>query len=165
MFYLLYKTFPAVEADVSVVKQQIVRVDGAPEAAAHGGGSGGAAMGGGVALALAGLPLPSGSAAVVAAHKAGQPVLDLSILDEASPQGFYLPDSGLEELADCFAVVGGTRLPLHSQVLGAQSAVLRDLFRSRKEGGVAAEVRRGRLVLRSSRALHSMHPQSTGAQP
>ena len=43
-------------------------------------------------------------------------------------------------------MVGGTRLPLHSQVLGAQSAVLRDLFRSRKEGDVAAEVR-GQLAL------------------
>ena len=37
----MYKTFPAVEADVSGVKQQIARVDGAPEAAAHGAGGGG----------------------------------------------------------------------------------------------------------------------------
>ena len=105
-----------------------------------------AAVGGGLALALARMRLPRYSAAVAAARKAGLPVLDLFTLDEASPQGFYLPDAGLEELADCFAVVDGTRLPLHSQVLGAQSAVLRDLFRSRREGDVA-QVRRGRLVV------------------
>ena len=72
----------------------------------------------------------------------GQHVLDLSILDAGSPQTFYLADSGLEDLADCFAVVGGVRLPLHSQVLAGRSAVLRDLFRSRKDGDIAAEVRR-----------------------
>lgn len=71
------------------------------------------------------------------------PVMNLATFDESYPQEFYLTGDGLEELSDCFAVVGGTRLPLHSQVLGAQSAVLRDLFRSQKEGGAYAQVRVG----------------------
>jgi hypothetical protein len=37
-------------------------------------------------------------------------------------------------------VVGGTHLPLHSQVLGAQCQVLRDLFVSRKEVIIVFEV-------------------------
>ena len=119
-----------------------------------------AAVGGGLALALARMRLPRYSAAVAAARKAGLPVLDLFTLDEASPQGFYLADAGLEELADCFAVVGGTRLPLHSQVLGAQSAVLRDLFRSRREAGAVAEVSRGAAGVFLARGLLplAVHP-------
>lgn len=53
-------------------------------------------------------------------------------LDEDEPASFYLPGSSAEssgssseELADAFAVVGGTRLPLHSQLLAARSPVLR----------------------------------------
>ena len=73
----------------------------------------------------------------------------------------------MEELADCFAVVGGARLPLHSQVLGAQSAVLRDLFRSRREGGsLAAEVCRASGVVQRGalqRPLFSLI--CTGAEP
>ena len=94
-----------------------------------------------VASVLARQRLPGSSAAVEMGHAAWQAVLDLSNLDEASPQGFYLANASLEELADCFAVVGGIRLPLHSQVLGAQCQVLRDLFLSRKEGVISAEVR------------------------
>ena len=80
------------------------------------------------------------------AAAAAGPALNLAALNEASPQGFYLADASLEvgaspeELADCFAVVDGTRLPLHSQVLRAQSAVLRDHFRSREEGITSAAV-------------------------
>jgi hypothetical protein len=72
---------------------------------------------------------------------AAGPELNLAALEEASPREFYLADASLEELADCFAVVAGHHLPLHSKVLGVQVEVLRDLFRSQKEGGVAAQVR------------------------
>lgn len=41
---------------------------------------------------------------------------DLASLDAANPAAFFLPDPGLAALADCFAVVQGVRLPLHSQV-------------------------------------------------
>ena len=110
----------------------------APGAAAGGCGLG--AADGALALALSGLRLPS-QRAQLAGPAGGQAVLDLSTLEEGIPQAFYLPDADLEELSDCFAVVGGgTWLPLHSQVLGAQSVVLRDLFRSQKEGGASAEV-------------------------
>ena len=51
---------------------------------------GGAADNALVLLALAGLRLPSNSSAVAAAAAAGQLVLDLDSLDEASPQGFTL---------------------------------------------------------------------------
>jgi hypothetical protein len=116
--------------------QQQHGVDGSLAAAATGIGAS--------ALPVASVParqrLPGSSAAVEVGHAAGQAVLDLSTLDEASPQGFCLADASLEELADCFAVVGGTRLPLHSQVLGAQSQVLRGLFLSLKEGAISAEV-------------------------
>ena len=116
-----------------------------------------------LALAMAGLRLPRQSAALEAAAGSGagrQLILGALRVDEASPQGFYLPDAGLEELADCFAVVDGTRLPLHSQVLGAQSAVLRDLFRSRREAGAVAEVSRGAAGVFLARGLLplAVHP-------
>jgi len=52
------------------------------------------------------------------------------------PQHLYLADPSLEALADCFATVGGVRLPLHSQLLAMHSAVLRELFLAQAEGGV-----------------------------
>lgn len=58
-----------------------------------------------------------------------------------NPCVFYLPYPFLEALADCHALVGGVRLPLHSQILAAQSSVMRDLFLTQREGGVAAQVR------------------------
>ena len=75
------------------------------------------------------LPLPARSA-VGSQHRCSQPppAMDLSALDPAQPQVFYLSDRSLEALSDCYAVVGGTRLPLHSQVLSLHSPVLRDLF-------------------------------------
>jgi hypothetical protein len=87
------------------------------------------------------------------AAQAGQPVLDLSTLDEACPQGFYLTDSSLEQLADCYAVVDGVHLPLHSQVLGAQCQVLRNLFVSRKEDVVVSEVRESACQQRAAMPL------------
>ncbi|KAL4419915.1 hypothetical protein ABPG75_007013 [Micractinium tetrahymenae] len=84
------------------------------------------------------LLLPAGGAA----EEAPGPTLDLPGLSElgAAPERFYLPDGSLAALADSFAVVDGTRWPLHSQVLSTQSAVLRDLFVSaRSEGGVGAQ--------------------------
>lgn len=57
------------------------------------------------------------------------------------PHRFYMGNPDLAALADCFAVVGGVRLPLHSQVLSQQSGVLRELFLAQSEGGVACEVR------------------------
>ena len=80
---------------------------------------------------------------VLASVDAFQRLLDFAYLNKDSPQSFYLPDDGLEELSDCFAVVEGVRLPLHSQVLGTQCAVLRDLFRSQKAGITSNEVRGG----------------------
>jgi hypothetical protein len=74
----------------------------------------------------------------------GQAVLDLSTLNEASTQGFYLADASLEHLADCFAVVGCVRLPPHSQVLGAQCQVLRDLIISHKKDIIVSEVRKSK---------------------
>ena len=81
------------------------------------------------------------SSVVAAGRAAGQSVLDLSKLIKAKPQGFYLADASLAQLADCYAVVDGVRLPLHSQVLGAQCQVLRELFVSRREDIIASEVR------------------------
>ncbi|KAL4430395.1 hypothetical protein ABPG77_002201 [Micractinium sp. CCAP 211/92] len=65
------------------------------------------------------------------------PALDLGCLTElgAAPERRYLPDGSLEALSDSFASVEGRRLPLHSQVLSTQSAVLRELFVSAREAG------------------------------
>ncbi len=41
---------------------------------------------------------------------------NLATFDATHPEKFFLPDSALAALADCFAVVEGVRLPLHSQV-------------------------------------------------
>lgn len=67
----------------------------------------------------------------------------LASFDEEQPAAFYFRgDDALEQLSDCFAVVSGVRLPMHSHVLATSAAVLKDLFLSQRgEGGAAAEVR------------------------
>jgi hypothetical protein len=65
----------------------------------------------------------------------GTPLLNLDDLDRRHPQRFYLPDSSFEQLADCYALVGGVRLPLHAQVLAARAAVLRQMFVAQAEDG------------------------------
>ncbi|PSC73044.1 NADPH:quinone reductase isoform A [Micractinium conductrix] len=45
----------------------------------------------------------------------------------------------INKLDDCFAVVGGVRLPMHSHILAHQSGVLRELFLAQREGGAAGE--------------------------
>jgi hypothetical protein len=67
-------------------------------------------------------------------------VIDMDSLDESLPEDFYIHDSSLKQMADCFAVVAGIHLPLHSQLLGAQSTVLLDLFVVQKQTITAAEV-------------------------
>ncbi|PSC69120.1 major lipid droplet [Micractinium conductrix] len=58
-----------------------------------------------------------------AARVAGPyPAMDVAALDPALPHAFYLSDPSLEALSDCFAVIGGTRLPLHSHILAQHSA-------------------------------------------
>jgi hypothetical protein len=65
-----------------------------------------------------------------------------ALRDSPAPAGFYLPSAAMEQLADSFAVVGGVRLPLHSQVLSAYCGVLRELFLIYHEGTSAqAQVR------------------------
>ena len=59
--------------------------------------------------------------------------MDVAALDPALPHAFYLSDPSLEALSDCFAVIGGTRLPLHSHILAQHSAVLRELFLAQRE--------------------------------
>ncbi|KAL4858021.1 hypothetical protein ACK3TF_001975 [Chlorella vulgaris] len=54
----------------------------------------------------------------------------LSELHIEEPQRFYLGTSGLDELADGRIKHGEVVLPFHSQIVAAQSSVLRDLFRS-----------------------------------
>lgn len=66
------------------------------------------------------------------------PAMDLSALNPAQPAAFYLSDSSMEALADSFAVIDGTRLPLHGPILAQQSAVLRELFLAQNEGGGVA---------------------------
>lgn len=65
--------------------------------------------GGGGLLAVAAAPAPG---------LLGPSLLDLEALDSWSPHLFYLPGDAysMEALADCFALVGGARLPLHCQV-------------------------------------------------
>jgi hypothetical protein len=65
--------------------------------------------------------------------------MDLAALDPAQPHAFYLSDPSLEALSDCFAVVDGVRLPLHSHILAQQSAVLRELFLAQREGLASGE--------------------------
>ncbi len=48
---------------------------------------------------------------------------------------FYLPDPSLADLADAFIAIGDVELPVHSQLLSLQSAVLRELFRGERERG------------------------------
>lgn len=71
-------------------------------------------------------------------------LIDLDDLDEDDPASFYLPGSSAEtagssyeELADAFAVVDDARLPLHSQLLAARSAVLRAALLERAESSCA----------------------------
>lgn len=54
----------------------------------------------------------------------------LSELHIEEPQRFYLGSSGLDELANGRIKLGEVVLPFHSQIVAAQSSVLRDLFRS-----------------------------------
>lgn len=85
--------------------------------------SGGRGRGGG-----AGPPplLPAVLGAGAAPEEA--PLVDLEALDAAAPERFYLPDAAaFAALADCYAVVDGARLPLHSPVLALQSSVLRQV--------------------------------------
>lgn len=67
--------------------------------------------------------------------------------DEAGigpPAGLlHLPAGFPADTADAFAVVGGARLELHSQVLATQANVLRDVFVTRLEGGAREEVSGG----------------------
>ncbi len=74
-------------------------------------------------------------------------LIDLSSLDESAPERFYLPDDCCAQLADCYAVVEGARLPLHGAVLALQSAVLRQLlvqFRGPcADGAAASQARQG----------------------
>jgi hypothetical protein len=66
------------------------------------------------------------------------PPLKKPRLDE--PQLFYLGTSGLDALADGRIKHGESVLPFHSQILAAQSSVLRDMFCSlRTTKGSAAE--------------------------
>lgn len=58
----------------------------------------------------------------------GASAIDLRTLDITQPERFYLPDDSFEKLSDCFAIVEGTRLPLHIQLLASQAGVLRQLF-------------------------------------
>ena len=97
-----------------------------------GGGGGGGGSGGGLTQAGQHPRDQSGTACV--------PVINLATLVESRPEEFYLPDAELEQLSDCFAVVGGAGLPLHSQVLGVQSIVLRDLFVAQQETDIASKV-------------------------
>lgn len=53
----------------------------------------------------------------------------------------YLPHPALADLSDCSVTVDGILLPLHSQILSAQAALLHGLFASRMEGMSAGEVR------------------------
>jgi hypothetical protein len=125
--------------DAIVDVQHRRNMNGPPAAAAA---ATGAAAGKGarpLASGLTRLHLPN-SSATVGSCTAGQAVVGLSTLDEANPQNFYLLDASLEELADCYAVVDGVRLPLLSQVLGAQCQVLRVNFISAKKGPIPAEV-------------------------
>lgn len=71
-------------------------------------------------------------------------LIDVYQLDVDDPASFYLPGSSAEtsgssyeELADAFAVVDGARLPLHSQLLAARSAVLRASLLERAESSSA----------------------------
>ena len=75
-----------------------------------------------------------GAADGLAEALVGPSLIDLDSLSYSHPQSFYLADSSMEQLADCFAVLGGMRLPLHGQVLAAQAAVLRQLFLAQAEG-------------------------------
>lgn len=49
---------------------------------------------------------------------------ELANLDVTNPAGFFLPDPTLATLADCFAMVQGVRLPLHSQVSALAKTLL-----------------------------------------
>ncbi|KAL4433683.1 hypothetical protein ABPG75_000124 [Micractinium tetrahymenae] len=55
----------------------------------------------------------------------------------------FLPNPSLIDMSDCFATVHGTPLPLHSQILSAQSGVLHGLFASLGEGLPAGEASPG----------------------
>ena len=61
------------------------------------------------------------------------------VLDPEQPHAYYLSEPSLAALSDCFAVVGGVRLPMHSHILAHQSGVLRELFLAQREGGAAGE--------------------------
>ena len=100
---------------------------------------------------LAGLRLPA------VAEAGAPPMVDVAALDGGHLPEFYLPYASIEQLADCFAVVEGARLPLHSQVLGAQSAVLRELFLGQREGGLQAS-RAFCLCLHQQRLLVQLRP-------
>ena len=82
--------------------------------------------------------LPTGLQLPAAVETGAPPTLDLAALDEGHLPVFYLLHASMEQMTDCFAMVEGTRLPLHSQILGAQSAVLRELFLGQREGGCQA---------------------------
>lgn len=73
-----------------------------------------------------------------------EPLVDLQSFDAAATELFYLPDASCCQLADCYALVEGERLPLHSAVLALQSSVLRDLFvqfRRDAAGAAASQAR------------------------
>lgn len=58
---------------------------------------------------------------------------------EPPDPAFYLPEPSLADLADAAIVIGGVELPVHSQLLSLQSAVLRELFRGERERGSQRE--------------------------
>ncbi|KAL4433896.1 hypothetical protein ABPG75_000337 [Micractinium tetrahymenae] len=82
---------------------------------------------------------PGWALGAATAGASAAPLPDLASLDPTNLAAFYLPEPALEALADCFAVVDGVRLQLHSQVLSTQSAVLRELFVGQREGAGAGE--------------------------
>lgn len=83
---------------------------------------------------LAGLTLPALMPTSPAATT-NPPCINLAFLDAAQPHSFYLTAPGMEALADCFAIVEGARLLLHSQLLSVQCSVVRELFLAQKESG------------------------------
>ena len=81
-------------------------------------------------------------------NRAEPPLCSMAAFDSSSPQRFYLPAEELAGLADWCAPVDGARMPLHSQLLTAQSAVLRGALLGQAEGaccnsGTAVEVSAG----------------------
>ncbi|PRW56893.1 phytanoyl- dioxygenase [Chlorella sorokiniana] len=59
-------------------------------------------------------------------------------VDWAAPASFYTGSDELVELADVHIKHSGLLLPVHSQVLATQAAVLRSLFRALREDAGSA---------------------------